>query len=53
MQYTLKLNLPVNKIKESNQTHDRFVIIDDKDLGKKYFGFSKMDTGIVEMLKAL
>jgi len=39
--------------------HDRFLIIDDaiyhigaslKDLGKKWFAFSKMETGAVEML---
>jgi hypothetical protein len=54
---------PPAEIKEFNQSHDRFMIIDDKDLyhfgaslkdlGKKCFGFSKMDTGVVEMLKAL
>ena len=39
--------------------HDRFLIIDDdiyhigaslKDLGKKWFAFSKMEIGAVEML---
>jgi hypothetical protein len=54
---------PPAEIKGFNQSHDRFMIIDDKDLyhfgaslkdlGKKCFGFSKMDTGIVEMLTAL
>jgi len=51
------------KIKEFNKSHDRFMIIDDvevyligaslKDLGKKWFGFSKMDIesfGLVEKL---
>ena len=54
---------PPAEIKEFNQSHDRFMIIDDKDLyhfgaslkdlGKKCFGFSKMDAGVVEMLKAI
>ncbi len=54
---------PPAEIKEFNQSHDRFMIIDDKDLyhfgaslkdlGKKCFGFSKMNTGVVEMLKAI
>ena len=52
------------KIKEFNKSHDRFMIIDDvevyligaslKDLGKKWFGFSKMDIesfGMMEKLK--
>ena len=44
-------------------SHDRFLIIDDttvyhfgaslKDLGKKWFAFSKMDIGAVEMLGRL
>ncbi len=44
-------------------SHDRFIIIDDsivyhfgaslKDLGKKWFAFSKMDIGAVEMLGKL
>jgi len=44
-------------------SHDRFIIIDDKiiyhfgaslkDLGKKWFGFSKMDIEAVEMLSRL
>ncbi len=43
--------------------HDRFLIIDGKDiyhigaslkdLGKKWFAFSKFETGAVEMLKKL
>jgi len=46
-----------------NNSHDRFIIIDDKDLyhfgaslkdlGKKWFAFSKMDIGAVEMLSKL
>ncbi len=54
---------PPAERKEFNQSHDRFMIIDDKDLyhfgaslkdlGKKCFGFSKMDAGIVEMLKKI
>ncbi|MBF0218734.1 MAG: hypothetical protein HQL49_04275, partial [Gammaproteobacteria bacterium] len=47
------------KVQEFKLTHDRFVIIDDdiyhvgaslKDLGKKWFAFSKMEIGAVEML---
>jgi len=54
--------LPI-EIKEFNNSHDRFIIIDDKtvyhfgaslkDLGKKWFAFSKMDIGAVEMLMRL
>ena len=54
---------PPAEIKEFNQSHDRFMIIDDKDLyhfgaslkdlGKKCFGFSKMDAGVVEMFRLL
>ena len=50
-------------IKEFKDSHDRFIIIDDeeiyhfgaslKDLGKKWFAFSKMDIGAVEMLGKL
>lgn len=64
-----KLKLDVEKfnrqykatvIKEFNNTHDRFLIVDEtniyhfgaslKDLGKKWFAFSKMDVGVVEIL---
>jgi hypothetical protein len=48
---------------ELGNSHDRFLIIDDsqiyhfgaslKDLGKKWFAFSKMDLGAVEMLGKL
>jgi hypothetical protein len=55
---------PIIEIKEFDLSHDRFLIIDDhevyhigaslKDLGKKWFGFSKMDEkslGILERLR--
>jgi phage regulator Rha-like protein len=51
---------PAIEIKEFNNAHDRFIIIDGntvyhfgaslKDLGKKWFAFSKMDIEAVEML---
>jgi len=51
---------PAIEIKEFNNAHDRFIIIDGnpvyhfgaslKDLGKKWFAFSKMDIGAAEML---
>jgi phage regulator Rha-like protein len=51
---------PPAEIKEFNHSHDRFLIIDDKDLyhfgaslkdlGKKWFGFSKMDIEVTKML---
>ena len=54
---------PPIDIKEFKNSHDRFIIIDDKtvyhfgaslkDLGKKWFAFSKMDIGAVEMLMRL
>jgi len=54
---------PAIDIKEFNNSHDRFLIIDNKavyhfgaslkDLGKKWFAFSKMDIGAVEMLRKL
>lgn len=54
---------PAIEIKEFKNSHDRFIIIDDKtlyhfgaslkDLGKKWFAFSKMDIGAVEMLSRL
>jgi hypothetical protein len=50
-------------IKEFRQSHDRFMIIDNKDvyhfgaslkdLGKKWFAFSKFDKGAAEMLERL
>ena len=54
---------PAIEIKEFNNAHDRFIIIDEntvyhfgaslKDLGKKWFAFSKMEIGAVEMLGRL
>ena len=51
------------EIKEFKKAHDRFIIIDNtavyhfgaslKDLGKKWFAFSKMDIGAMEMLAKL
>jgi hypothetical protein len=50
-------------IKSFKESHDRFMIIDDtevyhfgaslKDLGKRWFAFSKFDVGAVEMLGRL
>ncbi len=54
---------PPIEIKEFKSSHDRFIIIDNnivyhfgaslKDLGKKWFAFSKMDVWAVEMLTRL
>ncbi|MBU0485189.1 MAG: ORF6N domain-containing protein [Proteobacteria bacterium] len=54
---------PPLTVNEFGNSHDRFLIIDDsliyhfgaslKDLGKKWFAFSKMDLGAVEMLGKL
>lgn len=54
---------PAIEIKEFKNSHDRFIIIDNttvyhfgaslKDLGKKWFAFSKMDIGAIEMLGRL
>ncbi len=54
---------PSIEIKEFKNSHDRFMIIDNKtvyhfgvslkDLGKKWFAFSKMDLGAFEMLTKL
>ena len=54
---------PAIEIKEFNNAHDRFIIIDGnivyhfgaslKDLGGKWFAFSKMDIGVAEMLGKL
>ena len=62
---TLKLDLerhnrqyPPIAIRECDRYHDRFLIIDDtvyhlgaslKDLGKKLFAFSRMETGVEEL----
>lgn len=54
---------PHIEIRKFNNSHDRFIIIDDKDLyhfgaslkdlGKKWFAFSRMDIGAVNMLSKL
>jgi hypothetical protein len=54
---------PTIEIKEFAHSHDRFLIIDNKmiyhfgaslkDLGKKWFAFSKMQIGALEMLNKL
>ena len=54
---------PAIEIKEFKNSHDRFIILDNttvyhfgaslKDLGKKWFAFSKIDIGAVEMLTRL
>jgi hypothetical protein len=54
--------LPI-KIKTFKKSHDRFIIIDEdemyhigaslKDLGKKWFGFSKFDKGVMDILRRL
>lgn len=54
---------PTTKVKEFGSSHDRFLIIDDKivyhfgaslkDLGKKWFTFSKMDIEVVQVLARL
>ncbi|MGM5481142.1 MAG: hypothetical protein ACQESE_01890 [Nanobdellota archaeon] len=50
-------------IKQFDKSHDRFLIIDNKmvyhigdslkDLGKKWFGFSKMDKNAIETIRKL
>ncbi len=54
---------PLIEVKEFSASHDRFLILDEeeiyhigaslKDLGKKWFAFSKFDKGSVEMLGRL
>ena len=54
---------PAIEIKEFKNAHDRFIIIDEtivyhfgaslKDLGKKWFAFSKMEIGVFGMLGKL
>ncbi len=50
------------KIKEFNKSHDRFLIIDEetyhigaslKDLGKKWFAFSKIEQNTIELLRKI
>ena len=53
---------PILTVKTSNAFHDRFLIIDDKelyligaslkDLGRKCFGFTKMDSGEIAGIKS-
>ncbi|MBQ7651105.1 MAG: virulence RhuM family protein [Victivallales bacterium] len=53
---------PTLVVKYNEQFHDRFLVLDDKelyligaslkDLGKKCFGFTKMDTGEIAGIKA-
>lgn len=52
---------PPAEVRKFKKAHDRFIIIDKtaiyhfgaslKDLGKKWFAFSKMDISVIEMLK--
>jgi len=51
---------PAIEVKTLKSSHDRFLVIDDdiyhigaslKDLGKKWFAFSKMDVSAIEMLQ--
>lgn len=54
---------PPIELRDFQSAHDRFIIIDEtdlyhlgaslKDLGKKWFAFSKMDIGAVDMLSKL
>ena len=54
---------PRIKVNEFKKSHDRFMIIDNKvvyhigaslkDLGKKWFAFSKFEKGAIEMLRKL
>lgn len=60
-----KYNLQYQNIelKEFKNTHDRFIIVDNtqmyhlgaslKDLGKKWFAFSKFEIGTLEILNKL
>ncbi len=54
------LQYPAIKVQSFKSSHDRFLIIDDdiyhigaslKDLGKKWFAFSKMNVSAIEMLQ--
>ncbi len=57
------MQYPQLQIKSFNKAHDRFLIIDNKevyhigvslkDLGKKWFAFSKMDKDSVSIIKRL
>ncbi len=58
---TFNAQYPCLAVRYNETFHDRFLIIDDKelyligaslkDLGKKCFGFTKMDTGEIERIK--
>ena len=58
-----KTQYPTIEVKEFKQSHDRFMIIDDedvyhfgaslKDLGRKWFAFSKFDKAAVKLLEKL
>ena len=60
---SLRSQFATIEIKEFKNSHDRFIIIDNKtvyhfgaslkDLGKKWFAFSKMDIGAIDMLTRL
>lgn len=53
---------PELKIRHSDKFHDRFIVLDDKevyligaslkDLGKKCFGFTKLDANVIPLLKS-
>ncbi|MAG60873.1 DNA-binding protein, partial [archaeon] len=57
------LQYPTVKLYEFKKSHDRFIIIDNKevyhigaslkDLGKKWFAFSKFEKSSIEILKKL
>jgi hypothetical protein len=54
---------PIVEVKTFTKSHDRFLIIDNevvyhigaslKDLGKKWFAFSKIELDAMEMIKKL
>jgi len=54
---------PKIEIKELKTTHDRFIVIDEKelfhigaslkDLGKKWFAFSKLNSFLPELIQKL
>ena len=60
---SLRSQFATIEIKEFKNSHDRFIIIDNKtvyhfgaslkDLGKKWFAFSKMDIGAIDMFTRL
>ena len=58
---TFNVQYPRLAVRYNETFHDRFLIVDDKelyligaslkDLGKKCFGFTKMDAGEIERIK--